>query len=37
MTLFSLLPDADPVFQKVLDKYFEGRQDYKTLKMLDKL
>lgn len=34
MTLFSALPDADPVFQAVLDKYFEGIPDSKTLKIL---
>lgn len=34
MTLFSLLPDADPVFQKVLDKYFNGEKDSRTLKVL---
>lgn len=26
MTLFSLVPDADPVFQKALDKYFDGKK-----------
>ena len=34
MTLFSEVPDADPVFNKVLDKFFESRKDNKTLKML---
>lgn len=34
MTLFSLLPDADPVFQKMLDKYFNGEKDSRTLKVL---
>lgn len=34
MTLFSAVPDADPVFQAVLDKYFEGIPDGKTLKIL---
>lgn len=34
MTLFSEVPDADPVFKKVLDKFFESRKDNKTLKML---
>ena len=34
MTLFSLIADADSVFQKVLDKYFEGRQDDRTLRIL---
>jgi uncharacterized protein (DUF1810 family) len=36
MTLFSELPDADPVFQKVLNKFFEGQGDPKTLKFLNK-
>ena len=31
MTLFSLLPNTNPVFQAVLDKFFGGRQDEKTL------
>jgi uncharacterized protein (DUF1810 family) len=34
MTLFSEVPNADPVFKKVLDKFFESRKDNKTLKML---
>ena len=34
MTLFALLPGADPVFQAVLQKYFGGRQDRKTLVLL---
>ena len=34
MTLFSLLPNADPVFQAVLDKYFDGRPDSNTLRLL---
>jgi len=33
MTLFSSLPDPDPVFQKVLDKFFDGQKDEKTLEM----
>jgi len=36
MTLFSVLPDTDPVFQKVLNKFFEGQGDPKTLKYLNK-
>jgi len=31
MTLFSALPNADPVFQLVLDKFFQGMKDDKTL------
>lgn len=34
MTLFGSLPDADPVFQAVLDKYFNGEQDQKTVQLL---
>ncbi len=33
MTLFSLVPGTDPVFQKVLDKYFDGKQDLQTIKL----
>ena len=31
MTLFSILPEADPVFNKVLEKFFEGKKDKKTI------
>jgi uncharacterized protein (DUF1810 family) len=31
MTLFSMIPGTDPVFQKVLDKYFSGEKDLKTI------
>ena len=34
MTLFSLVPDADPVFQNILDKYYGGKRDRRTLKIL---
>ena len=34
MTLFSLVPGADNVFQKVLDKFFNGKKDEKTLQLL---
>jgi uncharacterized protein (DUF1810 family) len=34
MTLFSLVPGADNVFQKVLNKFFKGRKDEKTLQLL---
>ena len=30
MTLFSAVPKADPVFQKVLDEFFNGKADEKT-------
>jgi uncharacterized protein (DUF1810 family) len=35
MTLFSLVPGADKVFQQVLDKFFNGRKDEKTLQLLN--
>jgi uncharacterized protein (DUF1810 family) len=35
MTLFSLVPGADEVFQKVLDKFFNGKKDDKTLQLLN--
>ena len=34
MTLFSLAEGADPVFQDVLDRFFGGRPDSITLKLL---
>ena len=34
MTLFSLVPDADLVFQEVLNKYYGGKRDKKTLEIL---
>ena len=34
MTLFSLVPDADPVFQQVLAKFFHGEKDIKTLQLI---
>lgn len=35
MTLFAALPDADPVFQAVLDKFFGGTKDTKTLQIIN--
>ena len=35
MTLFSLVPDADKVFQQVLDKFFKGKKDERTLQLLN--
>ncbi len=35
MTLFASLPDADPVFAQVLDKYFQGERDTRTLQLLE--
>ncbi|GGC66254.1 hypothetical protein GCM10011387_19710 [Pedobacter quisquiliarum] len=34
MTLFSSIPDSPAVFQQVLDKYFDGDADPKTLQLL---
>lgn len=35
MTLFSLVEGAPDVFSKVLNKFFSGKLDKKTLKLLD--
>jgi uncharacterized protein (DUF1810 family) len=35
MTLFSSVPAADPVFQKVLDKFFDGEKNPKTLQIIE--
>lgn len=35
MTLFSLVPGADNVFREVLDKFFNGRKDERTLQLLN--
>jgi uncharacterized protein (DUF1810 family) len=37
MTLFSLLPDAAPVFRTALDQYFGGESDPLTMKKLGRL
>jgi len=34
MTLFSLTANADPVFQAVLDKYYNGKPDEKTISII---
>jgi len=34
MTLFAAVPSAPPVFSKVLDEFFSGRHDIKTLGIL---
>ena len=34
MTLFSSLDDTNPVFQKVLNKFFNGTKDYQTLRII---
>ncbi len=36
MTLFSLVPDADPVFQEVLDLFYQGESDPNTLELLQR-
>ena len=35
MTLFSALPNTHPVFKKVLDKFFDGKKDPNTLKLIE--
>jgi uncharacterized protein (DUF1810 family) len=35
MTLFSQVPGADPVFEKVLQKFYNGLRDHITLKILN--
>ncbi len=35
MTLFSQIPGADPVFELVLQKFFNGLKDHITLKILN--
>jgi uncharacterized protein (DUF1810 family) len=34
ITLFSVLSETDPVFQLVLEKFFNGRKDIKTLDLI---
>ena len=34
MTLFAALPETDAVFRAVLDKYFAGKEDARTLELL---
>ena len=36
MTLFSLTENGNSVFEKVLEKYFNGQPDHKTLSILEK-
>ena len=35
MTLFGALENTNPVFRKVLDKYFNGAKDQRTLELID--
>jgi len=37
MTLFAALPGTDPVFQDVLEKFFQGVKDDKTLQLLNSI
>jgi uncharacterized protein (DUF1810 family) len=37
MTLFNLVPNTDPVFQTVLDKYYNGLPDQKTITIVGQL
>lgn len=34
ITLFAVLPGTDPVFQQVLDKFFDGDADIATLRII---
>lgn len=34
LTLFAFLPDTNPAFQLVLDKFFDGRKDQSTLQII---
>lgn len=34
MTLFASLNETNPVFQKVLDKYYDGAKDERTLELI---
>jgi len=34
MTLFCSVPNSNPIFQKVLNKFFNGTKDSKTLRIL---
>lgn len=34
MTLFANVQGADPIFEKILDAFFDGKQDEKTLQIL---
>lgn len=36
MTLFAALPGADPAFAQVLDRYYAGERDAKTLELLER-
>ncbi len=36
MTLFSLVPNANPVFQEVLNVFFDSEPDSRTIELLNK-
>lgn len=35
MTLFAQITKTDPIFQKVLDKFYQGNKDEKTIELLN--
>jgi uncharacterized protein (DUF1810 family) len=37
MTLFALLAESNSVFERVLDKYFQGKRDARTLQIVGNL
>jgi uncharacterized protein (DUF1810 family) len=37
LTLFAALAGADPIFEKVLQKYYHGSKDARTLQLLERL
>jgi uncharacterized protein (DUF1810 family) len=37
MTLFAAVPDADSVFVRILEKYFNGQRDERTLRILEEM
>ena len=37
MTLFNSLPGADPVFQQVLQKFFQGKPDVRTMQIIGQM
>jgi uncharacterized protein (DUF1810 family) len=36
MTLFDAVPESSPVFGQVLDKFYKGKRDERTLELLNK-
>ena len=37
MTLFRSIENSDPIFEEILNKYFSGKADFKSLKLLEKV